>query len=40
VHAGIAISRIDADEAARLLQALDELELLEEEPPKSPEPPS
>ena len=29
VHAGISISRIDADEAQRLLAALDELELAE-----------
>ena len=29
VHAGLAISRIDSDEAARVLQALEELELAE-----------
>lgn len=27
VHAGIAISRVDADEAARVLEALEQLEL-------------
>lgn len=35
VHAGIAISRIDADEAVRLLQTLDELALLDDEGPPS-----
>jgi hydrogenase maturation factor len=29
VHAGIAISRIDSDEAERILSALDELDLRE-----------
>lgn len=29
VHAGIAISRIDADEAAQVLELLDEIELAE-----------
>lgn len=36
VHAGIAISRISSDEAERLLRALDELELLDEEPGAAP----
>ena len=31
VHAGIAISRIDQEEAARVLQTLDELALADEE---------
>ncbi len=33
VHAGIAISHIDADEAARVLQALEDIESLDNEVP-------
>lgn len=36
VHAGVAISRIDQDEAARVLQALAELDLDDEEADESP----
>lgn len=35
VHAGLAISRIDAAQAARVLAALAELELLESEGPEA-----
>lgn len=37
VHAGIAISRIDPDEAAKMLQTLEELDLseLEDAPPSA-----
>ncbi|MCA9102584.1 MAG: HypC/HybG/HupF family hydrogenase formation chaperone [Pirellulales bacterium] len=34
VHAGIAISRVDADEAARILEALAELQLDEMDEPQ------
>ena len=37
VHAGIAISRMDAVEAARLLDILDELTLLDEPPDGEPD---
>lgn len=33
VHAGVAISRVDADEAARVFEYLRELDALEESPP-------
>lgn len=32
VHAGIAISQLDAEEATRILQTLDDLDLLEDVP--------
>ena len=32
VHAGIAISQVDAQEAARILQTLDDLQLLDDMP--------
>lgn len=32
VHAGIAISQLDAEEASRILQTLDDLDLLEDVP--------